>query len=319
MNNEVEKKEKFEIEFRVAGGLVKLNPTIVRKYLVHGKAELVTDTEIVMYMQLCKYQGLNPFLRDCYLIKYSSSDPAAFVVGKDTFTKRAGAIPECGGFNAGVIVRRKVEGKEEIAKRTGALVMQGEELIGGWGRAYRKGWQEAVEIEVGFKEYIRYTKTGDVNKSWREMPATMIRKVALVQVLRETFAEHYANMYAPEEMPIDDSALPQEPVQFPESEKVFVRDDVQSHPEPVGPGLAPAPPPTPGTPTEQPSPEKPKSNNTFTPPIPPGQTEGDSHDSQKEMMDRLNNLKEKAGQINRPDPRQEPRKEKNADQELDIF
>lgn len=317
--NEVIKKDKFELEFRATGGLVKLNPTIVRKYLVSGNSELVTDTEIIMFIQLCRYQGLNPFMREAYLIKYSSSDPATLVVGKDTFTKRAGAIQECGGFNAGVIVSRKIEGKVEIAKRTGALVMQGEELVGGWGRAYRKGWQEAVEIEVSLKEYMRYNKQGEPTKSWREMPATMIRKVALVQVLRETFAEHYANMYAPEEMSIDDSKLPQEPVQFPAGEKVFVRDDVQSHPEGVGPGLAPAPPPTPGTQTEQPSPEKPKSNNTFTPPIPTGQTEGDSHDSQKEMMDRLNNLKEKAGQIKRSDPRGEPRKEKNADQELDIF
>ena len=231
MNGTEAKNERFDLEFKVTGGTVKLNPTIVRNYLVSGKRELVTDTEIIMFMQLCRYQGLNPFLREAYLIKYSSSDPATTVVGKDTFTKRAGAIAECGGFNAGVVIHRKVAGKEEIVKRTGTIVFSGEELVGGWGRAYRKGWQEAVESEVSLKEYMRYNKAGEPTKSWREMPATMIRKVALVQVLRETFAENYTNMYSPEEMNVEPTTLPSAPVQFPEGEKVFVRNGEATPPE----------------------------------------------------------------------------------------
>lgn len=228
MSDTQTREQKFEIEFQATGGLVRLNPTIVRKYLVQGKRELVEETEIVMFMQLCRYQGLNPFLRDAYLIKYSSNEPATVVVGKDTFTKRAGAIRECGGFNAGVIVATKENGKQTITKRTGSMVYPGEELVGGWGHAYRKGWKEPIEIEVSLKEYMRWHKRKDgvlePTRSWREMPATMIRKVALVQVLRETFAEHYANMYSAEEMPVEPSELPQQPVQVPDTEKVFLRD-----------------------------------------------------------------------------------------------
>jgi hypothetical protein len=44
--------------------------------------------------------------------------------------------------------------------------------------------------------------------NWKVMPGTMIRKVALVQSLREAFPDEFGGMYSPEEMPIDASTLP---------------------------------------------------------------------------------------------------------------
>jgi hypothetical protein len=44
--------------------------------------------------------------------------------------------------------------------------------------------------------------------NWKSMPATMIRKVPLVQSLREAFPDEFGGMYSPEEMPVDASALP---------------------------------------------------------------------------------------------------------------
>jgi hypothetical protein len=40
----------------------------------------------------------------------------------------------------------------------------------------------------------------------------MIRKVALVQALREAFPEDFGGMYSPEEMPVDTQTLPDNPV-----------------------------------------------------------------------------------------------------------
>ena len=48
--------------------------------------------------------------------------------------------------------------------------------------------------------------------NWQKMPATMIRKVALVQALREAIPEEFGGLYSPEEMPIDDSTLDSTPV-----------------------------------------------------------------------------------------------------------
>ena len=229
--NEVAKRDPREIEFEAGNGAtIRLNPAIVRKYLVHGKSELVTDTEVVLYIQFCRFHRANPFLRQCFLIKYSSSDPASIVTGKDFFTTRAAGLAQCAGYNAGVIVRRKKGAEQETLKRVGAVVYDGEELVGGWARAFRKGWQEAVESEVSLKEYMRYSAKGEPARNWKQMPATMVRKVALVQALREAFPEVFGGAYAPEEMNVDDAALPTAPVQLPEAETVMHRGETGAEP-----------------------------------------------------------------------------------------
>ena len=48
--------------------------------------------------------------------------------------------------------------------------------------------------------------------NWKQMPGTMIRKVALVQALREAIPEEFSGLYSPEEMPVDDSQLDEEPI-----------------------------------------------------------------------------------------------------------
>ena len=50
-----------------------------------------------------------------------------------------------------------------------------------------------------------------VNSQWSKKPATMIRKVALVQALREAFPEDFGGMYSQEEVGVYD--LPESPVE----------------------------------------------------------------------------------------------------------
>lgn len=84
----------------------------VHTYLVSGGGN-VSDGEVMMFMSLCRYQHLNPFLREAYLIKYGSNDPATIVTGKDVFTKRANADPRYKGKKAGIIVIKKDGAVEE--------------------------------------------------------------------------------------------------------------------------------------------------------------------------------------------------------------
>lgn len=181
------------------GDQVSLTPHTVRKYLVRGNADKVTDQEVMLFLKLCQYQRLNPFLREAYLIKYAS-EPATIVTGKDTFTKRAASNPACAGWEAGVVVQKQ---DGTIENRKGALVLPGETLIGGWAKVHRKDWNVPLEVSVRLEEYQRYTRDGELQRSWQTMPATMIRKVALVQALREAMPDEFAGMYAPEEMPVD--------------------------------------------------------------------------------------------------------------------
>jgi len=190
---------------------VKLSPGIVKRFLVSGNANLVTDQEVVNFIQLCRYQGLNPFLRDAYLIKYGS-EPATMVVGKDFCLKRAQTFPQFKGMENGVIIVKA----GAVEYRTGGLVLGNEELVGAWAKVYRKDWPKPVTVAVNFEEYVGRKKNGEVNKQWREKPATMIQKVALAQALRTAFPDRLRGLYEMEEMSVpEDVELPSEPVDDP--------------------------------------------------------------------------------------------------------
>ena len=178
--------------FTANGVEVKLTPATVKNYLVSGNAERITDQEVVMFINLCKYNSLNPWLREAYCIKYGSS-PATMVVGKETFQKRADADPNYNGEQAGVIVET-ADG--QIERREGCLVLENEQLLGGWAKVYRKDRTRPSYEEVKLAEY-------DTGKSlWKGKKATMIRKVALVHALREAFPSTFGTLYDESEVPV---------------------------------------------------------------------------------------------------------------------
>lgn len=184
------------VEYEANGELVKLSPNMIKKYLVSGGGN-VSDSEVMMFLSLCRYQHLNPFLREAYLIKYGSNDPATIVTGKDVFTKRADATPNYAGKQAGVIVLTE---SGDIVEREGSFVLPKETLVGGWAKVFIKGHDTPEYASVSLDEYIGRKKNGEINGQWSKKPATMIRKVAVVQALREAFPDRFQGMYAQEEM-----------------------------------------------------------------------------------------------------------------------
>lgn len=202
----------LEITFKSGNSDVKLSPQTVKNYLVSGDAGNITNQEIVMFINLCKYQRLNPFLREAYLIKYGSL-PATMVVGKSAFEKRAARCDKFRGFDAGVIVYAPDTGLEE---RTGTLVLADEQLVGGWAEVYVDGFEKPVKTTVSFEEYVGRKKDGSINSQWASRPATMIRKVAKVQALREAFPEDFEGMYTAEESGVSEP-LPEVPVEISEA------------------------------------------------------------------------------------------------------
>lgn len=151
----------------------------------------IDDKELALVLGLCKAQRLNPFNKDVYIIKYGNS-PASIVTSKEVFTKRASANPDYEGFEAGVTY---INGRGEVCTREGSAVYKAanEQLVGGWCRVYVKGRRPYYD-EVTLEEY----STG--KSGWAKMPATMIRKVALVHCLREAFPDDFQGLYAAEEM-----------------------------------------------------------------------------------------------------------------------
>lgn len=186
---------KGEFSYLANGEEVKLSPAMVKQYLVSGDASNVTNQEVMMFLTLCRYQHLNPFLREAYLIKYGTS-PATIVTGKDVFTKRAAKNPRYKGKESGIYVLR-ADG--EIEQREGALALPNEKIVGGWAKIFVEG-REPEMFTASFEEYAGRKKDGTLNNQWATKPATMIRKVAIVQGLRECFPEDFELLHSPEEM-----------------------------------------------------------------------------------------------------------------------
>ena len=195
------------VEYECNGQTVKLTPNMIRNYLVSGGGN-VSDQEVVMFLKLCQFQRLNPFLREAYLVKYGNSD-ATIVTGKEVFTKRARRNANYAGQQAGVVIQKE---NGDIESRIGSLVLPSEVLVGGWAKVYIKGDEVPTEIFVSFDEYVGTKSNGEVNGQWKKKPATMIRKVALVQALREAFPEEFQGMYSQEETGVDDSFISDIPI-----------------------------------------------------------------------------------------------------------
>lgn len=181
--------------FTVGNDTVTLSPSIVRNYLTNGNGA-VTDQEVNYFVHLCRGQRLNPFLKEIYLIKFGTQ-PATFVVSKEAFLKRAEANPQYDGSESGIIVLNK-DG-ELIERKGGFFLKDSEQVVGGWAKVYRKDRKYPSDVQVTFEEYAGRTKDGNLNSNWANRPATMIKKVALVQALREAFPNDLNNLYTEEE------------------------------------------------------------------------------------------------------------------------
>ena len=177
------------VSFDTAFGQVQITPDDVVRYLVKGGGN-VTEQEIKLFMELCKYQKLNPFVGEAYAIKFGND--FQMVVGYETYKRRAEENPEYVGRKSGIVVLRG----DSVVQKEGTCLYPGEKLIGGWCRVFRKrnGEKEETYKEVGLEEYDKK------QANWKTKPCTMIEKVAVSQALRAAFPRDYEGLYTAEEV-----------------------------------------------------------------------------------------------------------------------
>jgi len=167
---------------------IELTPKTIKTYI----NQYATDQEIALFLNQCAMFQLNPFKREIYLIKYSSNQPATFVVGYEVYLKRADRTDKWAGMESGT----------EDDPKTGRPLKA-------WAKVYRKDWTACLYHEVYLEEYIQKTKEGEPTRFWKDKPRTMLKKVALSQAFRMAFPDEFAGMpYTAEEMPVDHAKLP---------------------------------------------------------------------------------------------------------------
>jgi phage recombination protein Bet len=207
VNQELEKGNMDIVKYQAADGQeVTLTPETVRRFLVHGKPDMVSNQELVFFMNICKARKLNPLVKDCYLIKYGN-EPAAIVVSIDFYRRRARAQSDCTGWKKGVIVLTK----DGTPKETFGLVLPGEKVVGGWFEAKPRGWEEPFRVEVNLEAHIKKTSDGRATKFWsQENQASQIMKVAESQGLRTLWPDEFAKLYTQEELITGEEVISQE-------------------------------------------------------------------------------------------------------------
>lgn len=184
--------DKGAVSYEVAGQTVKLSYTIVRNFLTKGNKN-VADADLVQFIQICKFNQLNPYLGEAFLVKYGDS-PAQMIVSKEALMKRAEANEHYQGFTAGIIVKRG----DSIEYLEGTFHLGGDVLVGGWCRVLRDDRKSPIFQSVNLSEYDKKQST------WKEKPSTMIRKIAIVQAMREAFPTQLGAMYTREEVAVED-------------------------------------------------------------------------------------------------------------------
>lgn len=179
----------------VKGQMVASNGILTPRDVIDYINPKATEHEAYLFAEFCRRKGADPMTKQVYLVIYEGQNGrnVSFIAGKEYFTEKAEAHPQFSGYEAGIIV--KPSGGGDAERRIGTFWDSDEEkLVGGWAKVWRKDRDYPFVSEVPLKDY----NTG--KNQWTKMPATMIRKVPLVQSLREAFPGMFGGMYDRSEM-----------------------------------------------------------------------------------------------------------------------
>lgn len=138
--------------------------------------------EAMKFLLTCRMAGVNPFLGEAHLVNLG--DRWTTIIDKSGYLKKAQAHPAYDGHQAGIIVQPWDQATKKFTgppvQIDGAFLPSGHLLRGGWAAVHRNDRAKPFTMTVGVEEYHRNQGT------WKTIPCTMIRKVALVQALRES-------------------------------------------------------------------------------------------------------------------------------------
>lgn len=195
-----------KVEYKIFDGQeVVLTEKDVRN-ICGANSQYLTRSEIELFMKTAKYRKLNPFLRELYLLKTvftkngeTKPQPAQIIVSKQAVMMIAEEHPAYDGLEHGITVQ-KANGETE--DRVGCIKLNGETLVGGWAKVYRKDRRVPFVARLDLKEYSKAKKYDDGKEgkgTWDTMICTMIDKCATVSAMRLAFPQQLGGLYTNEE------------------------------------------------------------------------------------------------------------------------
>lgn len=173
---------------------IKLSVNMVLNFLCTPtkSGQKCTPEQAMKFIMLCKARQLNPWEGDAYIVGFDSQNGPQFslITAHQAFLKRAEAHPQYDGMESGIVVQRGTE----ILELPGDLLFDGDKLVGGWAKVYRKDRSHPTYRRLKLSTF----STG--RSRWEKDPAGMIVKCAEADAQRSTFPNNLAGMYVEGEM-----------------------------------------------------------------------------------------------------------------------
>lgn len=160
--------------------------------------QLPSNREVTLFLKFCEARGLNPFVKDAYLLGYDTKNGAKFdtIVAYQALLKRAEAHPQYAGKQSGVIVYDARQ--KETVYVDGDVFPNTMTLIGGWCRVLRRDRMHHELITARLKSYDKGYGYWQVDPGW------MICKCACAKAFRSAFPNETQGMYTEDEHGSDD-------------------------------------------------------------------------------------------------------------------
>jgi len=171
-----------------------------------------TPAEVEFFVAWCKRTGLDPFIKQAYLVERSAQDaqgnwskkhePLAAETG---MAARADALPDYRGMRAAAVYAgdvfavdeetQTVSHKWDLASRAKA----GNKVIGAWAHVQREGRVVPITY-LPIETRIARKRDGSATKFWATDPAGMLVKCARADALRRAYPNIFGGVFIREEM-----------------------------------------------------------------------------------------------------------------------
>ncbi|MFO7745442.1 MAG: phage recombination protein Bet [Psychroflexus sp.] len=149
-----------------------------------------SDDEFEIFFQACKQTGLNPFMKQIYMVKRWNSDlkrnAMTFQTGIDGYRLIA---ERSGKYAPGRSSEYRYDDKGNLIS---AIAYVKKQTTDGT-------WHE-VAAEAFYSEYVAKKKDGEPTGMWKEKPHIMLGKCAEALALRKAFPAELSGVYTKEEM-----------------------------------------------------------------------------------------------------------------------